>query len=180
MLPWILDKVFLLFIYSPFLYFICWKYLMTTVMTKTLDIISFTIIFYIIFNFFTIRTDFKSCAGCSLFVSLLVFWKTFITQNSTKIHVSILKISLIIDCWASKSNDWKLRFFNIDDLVLNSLYIGLMFWFDNLPFLAIAETQFDLFIKLNYNLSFQLDLPQSNIAVIVWQAPIGLTFCEAP
>lgn len=37
--------------------------------------------------------------------------------------------------------------------------------------LALAETQFDVFVTVDRNLSFQLNLPQFNIAVIVLQAP---------
>ncbi len=37
--------------------------------------------------------------------------------------------------------------------------------------IALAETQFDVFITVDRNLSFQLNLPQFNIAVIVLQAP---------
>lgn len=37
--------------------------------------------------------------------------------------------------------------------------------------LALAEAEFDVFITVDRNLSFQQNLPQFNIAVIVWQAP---------
>ncbi len=37
--------------------------------------------------------------------------------------------------------------------------------------LALAETEFDVFITVDRNLSFQQNLPQFNIAVIVLQAP---------
>ncbi len=37
--------------------------------------------------------------------------------------------------------------------------------------LALAEAEFDVFITVDRNLSFQQDLPQFNIAVIVLQAP---------
>ena len=37
--------------------------------------------------------------------------------------------------------------------------------------LALAETQFDVFITVDRNLSFQLNLPQFNIAVIVIVLP---------
>jgi hypothetical protein len=36
--------------------------------------------------------------------------------------------------------------------------------------LAVAETEFDVFITVDRNLSFQQNLPQFNIAVIVLQA----------
>lgn len=37
--------------------------------------------------------------------------------------------------------------------------------------LALAEAEFDVFITVDRNLSFQQNLPQFNIAVIVLQAP---------
>jgi hypothetical protein len=37
--------------------------------------------------------------------------------------------------------------------------------------LTLAETEFDVFITVDRNLSFQQNLPQFNIAVIVLQAP---------
>ena len=37
--------------------------------------------------------------------------------------------------------------------------------------LALAETEFDVFITVDRNLSFQQNLPQFDIAVIVLQAP---------
>ena len=37
--------------------------------------------------------------------------------------------------------------------------------------LALAEAEFDIFITVDRNLSFQQNLPQFNIAVIVLQAP---------
>lgn len=37
--------------------------------------------------------------------------------------------------------------------------------------LTLAETEFDVFITVDRNLSFQQDLPQFDIAVIVLQAP---------
>lgn len=37
--------------------------------------------------------------------------------------------------------------------------------------LALAETEFDVFITVDRNLSFQQDLPQFDLAVIVLQAP---------
>ncbi|HEY9768953.1 MAG TPA: DUF5615 family PIN-like protein [Coleofasciculaceae cyanobacterium] len=37
--------------------------------------------------------------------------------------------------------------------------------------LALAETEFDVFITVDRNLSFQQNLPQFNLAVIVLQAP---------
>lgn len=37
--------------------------------------------------------------------------------------------------------------------------------------LALAESEFDVFITVDRNLSFQQNLPQFNIAVIVLQAP---------
>jgi len=36
---------------------------------------------------------------------------------------------------------------------------------------ALAEAEFDVFITIDRNLSFQQNLPQFNIAVIVLQAP---------
>jgi Domain of unknown function (DUF5615) len=37
--------------------------------------------------------------------------------------------------------------------------------------LALAETEFDVFITVDRNLSFQQNLPQFNIAVVVLKAP---------
>ncbi len=37
--------------------------------------------------------------------------------------------------------------------------------------LALAESEFDVFITVDRNLSFQQNLPQFNIAVIVLQSP---------
>jgi predicted nuclease of predicted toxin-antitoxin system len=37
--------------------------------------------------------------------------------------------------------------------------------------LALAQTEFDVFITVDRNLSFQQNLPQFDIAVIVFQAP---------
>jgi hypothetical protein len=37
--------------------------------------------------------------------------------------------------------------------------------------LALAEVEFDVFITVDRNLSFQQNLPQFNIAVIILQAP---------
>ncbi len=37
--------------------------------------------------------------------------------------------------------------------------------------LALAEAEFDVFITVDRNLSFQQNLPQLNIAVVVLQAP---------
>lgn len=37
--------------------------------------------------------------------------------------------------------------------------------------LALAETEFDVFVTVDRNLSFQQNLPQFNIAVIVLKAP---------
>ncbi|NEQ27220.1 MAG: hypothetical protein F6K28_51080 [Microcoleus sp. SIO2G3] len=37
--------------------------------------------------------------------------------------------------------------------------------------MALAEAEFDVFVTVDRNLSFQQNLPQFNIAVIVLQAP---------
>ncbi|NJL41287.1 MAG: DUF5615 family PIN-like protein [Leptolyngbyaceae cyanobacterium SM1_4_3] len=37
--------------------------------------------------------------------------------------------------------------------------------------LALAESEFDVFITVDRNLSFQQNLPQFNVAVVVLQAP---------
>ncbi len=41
----------------------------------------------------------------------------------------------------------------------------------NNQLLALAEAEFDVFITVDRNLSFQQNLPQFDIAVIVLQAP---------
>ena len=43
--------------------------------------------------------------------------------------------------------------------------------YKNGQLLALAEAEFDVFITVDRNLSFQQNLPQFNIAVIVLQAP---------
>ena len=65
----------------------------------------------------------------------------------------------------------KPRFLNRGDLAWVNCITGLMVWHNNFPFLALGETQFDVFIKVDRNLSFQLYLLQLDIAVIVLQAP---------
>ena len=41
----------------------------------------------------------------------------------------------------------------------------------NGQFLTLAEAEFDVFITVDRNLSFEQNLPQFNIAVIILQAP---------
>ncbi len=41
----------------------------------------------------------------------------------------------------------------------------------NVQLLALAESEFDVFITVDRNLSFQQNLPQFNFAVIVLQSP---------